>query len=112
MNRTLQQAGKLAKIADVQVESVMNVSATEAKNRLGQVLEQAQRRPVFIEKAGRPHSVVISNERYEQLLRAEAGADSPTERRRRFSEQYKDWIAEQNQLVEKYPVFGFTYRPR
>jgi len=30
----------------------MNVTATEVKNRLGQVLEQAQTRPVFIEKSG------------------------------------------------------------
>lgn len=88
----------------------MNVSATEAKNRLGQVLEQAQTKPVFIEKAGRRHSVVISNERYEQLLRAEAG-ESMAERRRHFNEQYKDWIAEQNRLVEQYGVFGEEYRP-
>jgi prevent-host-death family protein len=89
----------------------MNVSATEAKNRLGQVLEQAQTKPVFIEKAGRRHSVVISNERYEQLLRAEAGGESMAERRRRFNEQYKDWIDEQNRLVEEYGVFGEDYRP-
>lgn len=88
----------------------MNVTATEAKNRLGQVLEHAQRMPVFIEKAGRRHSVVISNERYEQLLQAEAGV-SMAERKRRFSEQHKEWIAEQNRLVEKYGVFGEEYRP-
>jgi hypothetical protein len=54
---------------------------------------------------------VISNERYEQLLRAEAGGESMAERRRRFNEQYKDWIDEQNRLVEEYGVFGEDYRP-
>ena len=88
----------------------MNVTATEAKNRLGHVLEQAQRAPVFIEKAGRPHSVVLSNERYEQLLKAAAGVSS-AERRRRFSEEHKEWIDEQNQLVERYGVFGEDVRP-
>lgn len=88
----------------------MNVSATEAKNRLGQVLEQAQHQPVFIEKAGRRHSVVLSNQRYEQLLQAEAG-ESMAERRRRFNEQYKDWIDEQNRRVAESGVFGEEYRP-
>ncbi len=95
----------------------MNVTATEAKNRLGQVLEQAQRAPVFVEKAGRLHSVVISHERYEQLLRAETGASAAErkrfagERARRFGEQHKDWIDEQNRLVEKYGVFAEEHRP-
>lgn len=87
----------------------MKVTATEAKNRLGQVLEQAQSRPVFIEKAGRRHSVVISNERYEQLLKAEAG-ESLTERKRRFNEQYKDWIAEQNARLEKHGLWNEEFR--
>lgn len=87
----------------------MKVTATEAKNRLGQVLEQAQSRPVFIEKAGRRHSVVISNERYEQLLKAEAG-ESLTERKRRFDEQYKDWIAEQNARLEKHGLWNEEFR--
>ena len=48
----------------------MNVTATDAKNRFGQVLEQAQRRPVSIEKGGRPHSVMLFVAQYEALLQA------------------------------------------
>jgi prevent-host-death family protein len=87
----------------------MNVTATEAKNRLGKVLEQAQTNPVFIEKAGRRHSVVISNERYEELLKAEAGG-SLAARKRRFNEQYKDWIQEQNQRVAKHGLWNEEFR--
>jgi prevent-host-death family protein len=87
----------------------MNVTATEAKNRLGQVLEQAQSKPVFIEKAGRRHSVVISNERYEELLKAEAG-ETLAQRKRRFNEQYKDWIAEQNERFEKHGLWNEEFR--
>jgi prevent-host-death family protein len=87
----------------------MNVTATEAKNRLGQVLEQAQSQPVFIEKAGRRHSVVISSERYEELLKAEAG-ESLAERKRRFNEQYKDWINEQNQRFQKHGLWNEEFR--
>ena len=82
----------------------MNVTATEAKNRLGQVLEHAQRAPVFIEKAGRRHSVVLSSARYEELLKAEAGR-SLKERTREFNETYKDWIAEQNEHFDKFGLW-------
>ena len=87
----------------------MNVTATQAKNRLGQVLEQAQTKPVFIEKAGRRHSVVISNERYEELLKAEAG-ESLAQRRRRFNEQHKDWIEEQNQRFQQHGLWNDEFR--
>ncbi len=87
----------------------MDVTATEAKNRLGQVLQRSQREPVFIEKAGRRHSVVISNERYEQLLLAEAGG-SMAERRRRFNEQHKDWIDEQNRHFDEHGLWNEEFR--
>ena len=87
----------------------MNVTATEAKNRLGQVLEHAQRAPVFIEKAGRRHSVVLSSERYEELLEAEAGRSLKV-RAREFNEKYKDWIAEQNERFDKYGLWNEEVR--
>lgn len=89
----------------------MNVTATEAKNRLGQVLEQAQHKPVFIEKAGRRHSVVISIEQYEALLRAQEPASKAIDAGKRFYAKYKDWVDAQNQLVEKYGVPGEEFRP-
>lgn len=91
----------------------MNVTATDAKNRLGQVLENAQREPVFIDKSGRRHSVVISAARYEELLQAEARRPkqpSMEARRQHFNEQYKDWIELQNQFVAEYGVFGDEWR--
>jgi len=87
----------------------MELTATEAKNRLGRVLEQAQSQPVFIEKSGRRHSVVISAQRYEELLRAEAGG-SMEQRRQRFNEQYKDWIEGQHRFVAEFGVFGDEWR--
>ena len=87
----------------------MNVTATDAKNRFGQVLEQAQSQPVFIEKAGRRHSVVISNLRYEELVRAESGT-TLAERKRHFDTQYKDWIAEQNQRVATHGLWNEEFR--
>jgi prevent-host-death family protein len=87
----------------------MKISATEAKNRFGQVLEKAQAGPVFIEKAGRRHSVVLSNERYEELVKSEV-VESLTERRRRFNEQHKDWIAEQNQRFHRLGLWNDEFR--
>lgn len=91
----------------------MNLTATDAKNRLGYVLECAQREPVFIGKSGRQHSVVISAARYEELLRAERGVPTSTsmeERRERFNEQYKDWIDEQNRRVREHGVWNEEFR--
>jgi prevent-host-death family protein len=92
-------------------EFAMKVTATEAKNRLGQVLEQAQAGPVFIEKAGRRHAVVISNERYEELLQAtRAGGGALGERRRRFNALYGDWIAEQNERFARNGPWNEEFR--
>ena len=88
----------------------MYVTATEAKNRLGRVLEQAQSEPVFIEKAGRRHSVVISVAHYEALVKASEG-HSPVATSTQFYERYKEWVDEQNRLVETYGVFGEEWRP-
>ena len=85
------------------------MTATEAKNRLGQVLEHAQRAPVFIEKAGRRHSVVLSSTRYEELLEAEAGRSLKV-RTREFNEKYKDWIAEQNERFDKHGLWNEEFR--
>ena len=87
----------------------MNLTATEAKNRLGQVLEQAQREPVFIEKSGRRHSVVLSVELYELLL-AQRRRDKPADAGKAFYDQYKEWVDMQNALVEKFGIPGEEFR--
>lgn len=87
----------------------MDVTATEAKNRLGQVLEKAQREPVFIEKSGRRHCVVLSVEMYEELLGAQRKSRDANPGKRFYS-RYKDWVDMQNGLVEQHGVFGEEYR--
>jgi len=88
------------------------VTATEAKNRLGQVLEQARLGPVFIEKAGRRHSVLLSAEQYDALLAAgeapvaAAGADPG----RAFYDKYKAWVDEQNRRVEAVGLWNEEFR--
>ncbi|PIU01136.1 MAG: prevent-host-death protein [Bdellovibrionales bacterium CG10_big_fil_rev_8_21_14_0_10_45_34] len=43
------------------------MSASEAKNNFGELLECARKKPVKIERNGRPVAVVISNEEFERL---------------------------------------------
>jgi len=43
------------------------VAATEAKNRLGAILDEAQRQPVVIRRQNRDIAVVISMADYERL---------------------------------------------
>jgi hypothetical protein len=83
----------------------MNVTATETKSRLGQVLEQAQTRPVFIEKSGRRHSVELSVEHCEALLQDRQRAAAP-DAGKRFYAQHKAWVDQQNRHVDKHGVFG------
>jgi len=45
------------------------ITATEAKNKFGQVLEMAQAEPVRIQKNGRDVAVVLSPEQYGALVR-------------------------------------------
>ena len=91
----------------------MQVSATEAKNRLGQMLEHCQREPVVIEKNGRRHSVLLSAAQYEALLlQAQGNAPGLAKRDagRAFYAQYKDWVDEQNEHIAKYGIFGEDFR--
>jgi prevent-host-death family protein len=90
----------------------MHVTATEAKNRLGQMLEHCQREPVTIEKSGRRHSVLLSAAQYDALVaqsagRAAGGASSPG---RAFYREHKAWVDEQNALVEQYGIPGEEHR--
>ncbi len=87
----------------------MNVTATEAKNRLGQVLEQAQSQPVFIEKAGRRHSVVMSVAHYETLLKA-SQPEPPISNSKQFYKRYKEWVDEQNRHFEAHGLWNDELR--
>lgn len=44
------------------------ITATEAKNKFGQVLEMAQAEPVRIQKNGRDVAIVLSPEQYGALV--------------------------------------------
>jgi prevent-host-death family protein len=48
------------------------ISATDAKNKFGQMLEMAQAGPVHIQKSGRDVAVVLSAEEYAKLQAASA----------------------------------------
>jgi prevent-host-death family protein len=89
----------------------MQVTATDAKNRLGQVLEHAQREPVVIEKAGRKHSVVVSFEHYQALLASAQPKLLPEQAGARFYARYQAWVDEHNRLTEEAGVFGEAHRP-
>lgn len=89
----------------------MRVTATDAKNRFGQMLDECQRGPVVIEKAGRRHGVLLSAERYDEIMASVAPRPRGAGPGQRFYEQYKDWVDMQNELVERHGVPGEEYRP-
>lgn len=87
----------------------MIITATDAKNRLGQVLERAQTTPVFIEKAGRRHSVVMSVAQYDALLAA-SGAEPRVKSSKEFYERHKDWVDEQNRHFVEHGLWNEELR--
>jgi prevent-host-death family protein len=57
---------------------MVEMTATDAKNRFGEVIELARREPVRLQKNGRTAVVVVDAERYDQLVaRAEASSSGP-----------------------------------
>ncbi len=78
----------------------MQITATEAKNRFGYVCAQAKTAPVIVEKDGRPDSVIVSYADFEALTLA-AKARSIAQQKKVFNQDYKDWIALQNQDFEE-----------
>ena len=88
----------------------MQVTATEAKNRFGSLCAQAKREPVFVEKAGKLDSVILSAEQYE-ALRAGQDKASRAARQRAFEAEFGDWIAAENARVEVQGIPGAELRP-
>ena len=88
----------------------MEVTATEAKNRLGQMLEHCQREPVTIEKSGRRHSVLISAVQYDSLVAASQPRLGVGDSGRVFYEKYQDWVDLQNEHVQAHGIFGEEFR--
>jgi prevent-host-death family protein len=90
----------------------MEVSATEAKNRLGQMLDHCQREPVVIEKSGRRHSVLLSAAQYDALVAAAASADGPAPSgAAAFYAEHGAWVDQMNSLVAAHGIPGEDVRP-
>lgn len=99
----------MAKMAN-NLEPMMRITATDAKNRFGQVCAEAKRGPVFVEKAGRIDTVILSVDQFE-ALQARHGRDAMAARKRAFEAEFADWIAAQQAWVDAHGVPGEDLRP-
>jgi prevent-host-death family protein len=88
----------------------MQVTATEAKNRLGQMLDHCQQAPVTIEKSGRRHSVLISAAQYDALLVAALPKPRKVDPGREFYAQNKQWIDHMNAQVAEHGLWNDDLR--
>ncbi len=61
----------MAKKANLGGLKMINITATEFKNRIGRYLDVAETDPVLVEKSGRPKSVLISHRMYEKFMALE-----------------------------------------
>jgi len=85
---------------------MINIAATDAQNNFGEMLDNAQREPVTIEKHGRPVAVVISQTEYDQIklerLRAKLAVGEAQADRGEFSTKTaEDIIKEGTQRKRK-----------
>ena len=88
----------------------MRVTATEAKNRFGNLCAQAKRGPVFVEKAGQIDTVILSAQQYQAWLSHHDKAGRAA-RKKAFEAEYGDWIAAQNARFETHGIPGADLRP-
>lgn len=89
----------------------MQVTATEAKNRFGQMLDACQHGPVVIEKAGRRRGVLLSAQQYDEILMQARHPDQASHAGQAFYAHYKDWVDMQNELVAQHGIPGEEFRP-
>jgi prevent-host-death family protein len=80
--------------------TAMRVTATEAKNRLGYFCSRAKLEPIIIEKDGRPDSVILGYEEFQQLKSA-GESRSLAARKKAFNETYREWLAAQKDDFEE-----------
>ena len=68
----------MAKVAPAREWEMQHISAREAKNGFGRLIDLARAEPVSIDKFGRPVVVVLSVEEYERLtaIASKRGANS------------------------------------
>lgn len=96
----------------------------EAKNRFSELIDLARTqgdqvvtrhgKPVAMVVAYTEHApertVTVSAEHYEALQRQAAAAAPAKMTAQEFGATYKDWIDMQNDIVDKYGIFGEEYR--
>lgn len=58
----------MAKVAPTQGGAMQHISARDAKNAFGRLIDLARAAPVSVDKHGRPVVVVLSVEEYQRLL--------------------------------------------
>ena len=89
----------------------MQVTATEAKNRLGQMLEHCQREPVTIEKSGRRHSVLLSAAQYDAMLSEVQANKRPAPLSAvEFYAQHKEWVDAENGRFARIGLWNEEFR--
>ena len=63
-------------------KTMMVLTATELKLKLGEFMECAQREPISVKKSGRRYAVIISDEEYERFQALAIGLKRPKWRER------------------------------
>ena len=103
----------MAKKGHSHQKPTIRITATQAKNGFGRICAEAKREPVFVEKAGRIDTVILSVEQYQvqQASHDLAASMARTARKQVFESEFADWIADQNAWVAAHGIPGEDLRP-
>ena len=93
-----------AKIAIRFQGSLMQVTATQAKNRFGAMCAHAKTEPVFVEKDGQIDTVIVSAKQFSELQAAHR-IEPLSQRKAQFEQSHSAWLAEQNQRFETHGLW-------
>ena len=88
----------------------MQSNTSEVENCFDSICAPAKRKPVFVEKSDQIDTVILSTDHY-RALQVTPNSTSMAARKKEFEAEFGDWIAAQNNLVEKNGIPGADMRP-
>ncbi len=87
----------------------MKINASEVGNCFESICALAKRESVFVEKAGQIGAVILSTY-HNRALQVSPNSNSLAARKKEFEAEFGDWIAAQNNWVEKNGIPGTDLR--
>ena len=88
----------------------MQSNTSEVENCFDSICAPTKRKPVFVEKSAQIDTVILSADHH-RALQVTPNRTSMAARKKKFEAEFGDWIAAQNNWVEKNGIPGADLLP-